>query len=151
MKKFALLCTCAAIVPIAVATIGTTAAVAQQITTSIQGRVTNESGAAVGGAVVVITDTRTSATTTMTTNSSGSFNATGLTTGGPYTVTANANGFQGQTVEGIQTTLQGPTQLTFALARPSGRRAGWGDRRDCRSRQGDSARDRPWHVIQPSR
>ena len=56
----------------------------------------------------------------MTTDFSGSFNATGLTTGGPYTVTANANGFQGQTVEGIQTTLQGPTQLTFALARPSG-------------------------------
>ena len=49
--------------------------------------------------------------------------ATGLTTGGPYTVTASANGFQGQTVEGIQTTLQGPTQLTFALARPSG--AAW--------------------------
>ena len=106
--------------PLAAAVVPTAASLAQQITTSITGKVTNESGASVGGANVVIVDTRTGATTNITTDSTGGFTATGLTTGGPYTVTANANGFQGQTVEGIQTTLQGPTQLTFALARPSG-------------------------------
>src|SRR4029079_16785481 len=83
-------------------------------------KVTNESGASVGGANVVIVDTRTGATTTITTDSTGGFTAPALTPGGPYTAAANANGFQGQTVEGIQTTLQGPTQLTFALARPTG-------------------------------
>jgi len=116
VKRFALLCTCAAIAPIAVATIGTTAAVAQQITTSIQGRVTNESGAAIVGATVTVTDTRTGATQTMKTDSTGSFAAPNLTTGGPYTVTAVAEGRQGQTVNDITTTLQGPTQLTFALS-----------------------------------
>ena len=119
MKKFALLCSCAAFAPIAVATVGTTAAVAQQITTSIQGRVTNESGAAIAGATVTVTDTRTGVAQTMKTDSTGSFAAPNLTTGGPYTVTAVAEGRQGQTVPDIMTTLQGPTQLTFALSAPA--------------------------------
>ena len=46
--------------------------------------------------------------------------ATGLVTGGPYTVAATANGFEGQTVSDIQTTLQGNTGLTFALTSGSG-------------------------------
>lgn len=116
MKKSFLFRTCAFVgMPIAASVVPTAASFAQQITTSITGQVTNESGAAVGGSTVIITDTRTGATRAITTDSSGQFNATGLTTGGPYTVTANADGYQGQTVEGIQTTLQGPTQLTFAL------------------------------------
>ena len=48
------------------------------------------------------------------------FAATGLVTGGPYSVAATANGFEGQTVEGIQTTLQGNTGLTFALSAGGG-------------------------------
>jgi len=116
VKKGFLFRTCAFVgMPIAASVIPTAASFAQQITTSITGQVTNESGAAVGGSTVIITDTRTGATRAITTDSSGLFNATGLTTGGPYTVTANADGYQGQTVEGIQTSLQGPTQLTFAL------------------------------------
>jgi Carboxypeptidase regulatory-like domain/TonB dependent receptor/TonB-dependent Receptor Plug Domain len=117
VKRFVLLCSCAAIaVPFAVATLGTTAAEAQQITTSIQGRVTNESGAPVADAAVSVTDTRTGVTQTFTTDSTGSFAIPNLTTGGPYTVTAVAKGLQGQTVNDINTTLQGPTQLTFALS-----------------------------------
>lgn len=106
--------------PLAATVVPSAATFAQQITTSITGKVTNESGAAVGGATVTIIDTRTGATNNITTDSTGSFSATGLTTGGPYTVSANAGGYQGQTVENIQTTLQGPTNLTFALAKPSG-------------------------------
>jgi outer membrane receptor protein involved in Fe transport len=117
VKRFALLCSCAAIaVPFAAATVAPTAAEAQQITTSIQGQVTNEAGAPVPNATVTVTDTRTGATQTITTDSQGLFSAQNLTTGGPYTVTAVAGGFQGQTVNQINTTLQGPTQLTFALS-----------------------------------
>ena len=120
MKKLVLLCSCAAItVPFAATFVGTTAAEAQQITTAIQGRVTNESGAAIPDATVIVTDTRTGVSQTVTTDSQGFFAVPNLTTGGPYSVTASAAGKQGQTVPDINTTLQGPTQLTFALSAPT--------------------------------
>ena len=93
---------------------------AQQITSGIEGTVVDDSGNPVSGATVTITDTRTGAARTITTGAGGTFSATGLVTGGPYTVAANANGFEGQTVEGIQTTLQGNTSLTFTLSSGSG-------------------------------
>ena len=109
-----LLRTCAAFVtPFAVVASIPSVALAQQITTSIQGQVTNESGAAVPGATVTVTDTRTGNTQTFTANADGLFSAQNLTTGGPYTVSATASGFQGQTVQQIFTSLQGATQLTF--------------------------------------
>ena len=117
MKKSILLRTCAALaVPIAAVTIASTAAHAQQITTAIQGQVTNEAGAPVPNATVIVTDTRTGSSQSVTADSQGLFSIPNLPTGGPYTVTATAEGFQGQTVQQIQTTLQGPTQLTFALS-----------------------------------
>ena len=88
---------------------------AQQITTSIQGQVTNESGAPMANAKVTVTDTRTGASNDITADSQGLFSAQNLTTGGPYTVTATADGYQGQTVDTIFTSLQGPTELTFKL------------------------------------
>jgi outer membrane receptor for ferrienterochelin and colicin len=116
VKKHILLRSCAYVVaPLAAIVVPTAASQAQQITTSITGQVTNESGAPVAGALVTVTDTRTGASRQMTTDSSGLFTANNLTTGGPYTITASATGYQGQTVEQIQTTLQGATQLTFAL------------------------------------
>ncbi|MFL6829475.1 MAG: TonB-dependent receptor domain-containing protein, partial [Sphingomicrobium sp.] len=108
--------TCALIaMPISAGVIPT-AVEAQQITTSITGQVTNQTGAPLPNARVVITDTRTGASTTSTTTAGGLFTATGLPTGGPYTVTATAAGYQGQTVEQINTTLQGATKLTFSLS-----------------------------------
>ena len=91
------------------------AAYAQQITSSVEGQVTDANGASIGGATVEVTDTRTGAVRTLSTDSEGRFAARGLTVGGPYTVTANASGFQGQTVEGLNTSIQGATTLTFAL------------------------------------
>jgi len=88
---------------------------AQQITSGIQGAVTDGTGAPIVGATVTVTDTRTGATRTITTGSGGTFAATGLVTGGPYTVTANADGYEGQTVSDITTSLQGNTSLTFTL------------------------------------
>ncbi len=93
---------------------------AQQITSGIEGIVTDDAGAPLSGAQVTITDTRTGAARTVTTGTSGTFTTTGLVTGGPYTVSASANGFEGQTVQDIITTLQGNTNLTLALASGSG-------------------------------
>jgi hypothetical protein len=117
VKKSMLLRTCAAlVVPMSAASMLATAAHAQQITTAIQGQVTSEAGVPIPGASVTVTDTRTGASRTIVADSQGLFSAINLSTGGPYTVTATADGYQGQTVNEINTTLQGPTQLTFALS-----------------------------------
>ena len=116
MKKSLLFRTCAFVVaPLAATVFPTTTLLAQQITTTITGQVTNETGAPVAGATVTVTDTRTGAARSLATDSSGLFSVNNLPTGGPYTITASATGYQGQTVEQIQTSLQGATQLTFAL------------------------------------
>ena len=72
-------------------------------------------------AQVTVTDTRTGNTQEYTTNAQGLFSAQNLTTGGPYTISATASGYQGQTVEQIFTSLQGATQLTFNLTAGSDR------------------------------
>ena len=114
MKKLLLLCSTAVVTPLAMV-VAPLPVMAQQITTSIQGKVANESGAPIANARVVVTDTRTGATRDITPDSQGLFNVENLTTGGPYTVTATADGYQGQTVDTIFTSLQGATELTFNL------------------------------------
>lgn len=110
----------ASLMAISVATIVAAPAQAQQITTGIQGQVNDDGGAAIGGATVVITDTRTGAARTITTGADGRFSTTGLTTGGPYSVSVNADSYEGQSLQNIFTTLQGSTDLTFALASGGG-------------------------------
>src|SRR3546814_15520537 len=105
----------ASLMAISVSTIVAAPARAQQITTGIEGQVNDDGGAAIGGATVVITDTRTGAARTITTGADGRFSTTGLTTGGPYTVSVNADRYEGQSPQNIYTTLQGSTALTFAL------------------------------------
>lgn len=108
MRKFALLCAAAAIA-------APVSAYAQQITSQIEGQVTSAAGEPLANATVVVTDARTGASQTFTTEANGRFVARGLTVGGPYTVTAESPGFQGQSVEDLITTLQGATTLTFNL------------------------------------
>lgn len=96
------------------------AAQAQQITSGVSGTVNDENGSAVSGATVTVTDTRTGASRTITTGANGAFSASNLTVGGPYTISANAEGFEGQTVENVFTNLQGNTTLTFALSAGGG-------------------------------
>ena len=110
----------ASLMAISVATIVAAPAQAQQITTGIQGQVNDDGGAAIGGATVVITDTRTGAARTITTGADGRFSTTGLTTGGPYSVSVNADSYEGQSLQNIYTTLQGSTDLTFALTSGGG-------------------------------
>ena len=95
-------------------------AAAQQITTSIQGTVLGDNGAPLAGAEVTVTDTRTGASRTVTTGAAGSFNAPNLVVGGPYTVSVSAPGFEGQTLNDINTSLDGATDLTFTLSSGSG-------------------------------
>jgi Carboxypeptidase regulatory-like domain len=105
---------------LSIATLVGTPAMAQQITTGIEGSIADENGEPIVGATVEITDTRTGSTRTVTTGSGGSFVATSLVTGGPYTVSVNADGFEGQTLENINTSLQGNTSLDFTLTSGSG-------------------------------
>lgn len=91
-------------------------AAAQQITSGIEGTVSNDAGTSIAGATVVVKDTRTGATRTLTTSNDGRYRTDGLTTGGPYEVTVTAPGFEGQTLENIFINLQGATQLGFSLS-----------------------------------
>jgi outer membrane receptor protein involved in Fe transport len=95
-------------------------AIAQQITTGIDGTVSDESGNPVAGATVVVIDTRTGTTRTITTDGDGNFTANNLVTGGPYTVTVSADGFEGQSLPDVMTTLQGYTSLGFTLTSGGG-------------------------------
>lgn len=97
-----------------------TPAAAQQITSGIEGTLTDAEGTPLAGATVVIKDTRTGATRTIVTGSSGSFSAAGLVVGGPYEVTASAAGYEGQSLKDVYVSLQGSTGLTFALSSGAG-------------------------------
>jgi len=106
----------ASVVSLSAAATIATPAVAQQITSGIEGRVTDEDGAALPDATVVITDTRTGQSRTIDAGSDGAFRAGSLVPGGPYTVTATAPGFEGQTVENQYINISGNTGFTFSLS-----------------------------------
>jgi len=99
----------------AAATVAAPAA-AQQITSGVEGQVTDVNGNALSGAMVTITDTRTNQTREVTSDGDGNFRVQSLPPGGPYTVTVTADGFEGQSVEEVFTNISGNTGFTFALA-----------------------------------
>ncbi|MEP6341259.1 TonB-dependent receptor [Parasphingorhabdus sp.] len=106
----------ASVVSLSTAGLMATPAAAQQITSGVEGQVKDENGNPLPGATVTVTDTRTGSTRTMTASGSGSFSAQGLVAGGPYTITATASGFEGQSVENQSLSVSGSLRLTFALA-----------------------------------
>ncbi len=95
-------------------------AAAQQITSGIQGRVLAEDGTPLAGAMVKVHDDRTGVERVLVTDSEGRFRAPNLTTGGPYTIGSELDGYEGQSVGGVFLTLQGETSLTFTLMAGSG-------------------------------
>lgn len=105
----------ASVVSLTAATTIAAPAAAQQITSGIEGQVSDATGAALPGATIAITDTRTGATRTVTTGSDGNFRVGSLPPGGPYTVTVTAPGFEGQTVEDVFTSISGNTGFNFTL------------------------------------
>ncbi len=97
------------------ATMLPSAAMAQQITSGIDGTVSDANGNAISNATVTVTDTRTGSERVLTSNGSGGFRVGNLVTGGPYVVTVKADGFEGQTVENVSINLQGNTSYAFEL------------------------------------
>src|SRR3712207_5433056 len=108
MKRFTLLCAAAAIVAPA-------AAYAQETTSVIRGDVT-AGGSPLADAQVVITHVPSGTTSRTTTNSDGSFNASGLRVGGPYTVTVTAAGHESASVTDISLTAGEPFRVPIELA-----------------------------------
>ncbi len=99
MKKFRLLCAAAVMAP-AAAFLLPTAAHAQETTSSVRGEVT-AGGAPVAGAQVTVTHVPSGTQSTTTTDADGSFSASGLRVGGPYTIAVTAAGHQDQQVTDI--------------------------------------------------
>ena len=109
----------ASVVSLTAAATVATPAMAQQITSGIEGSVADETGAVLPGATVTVTDTRTGSQRVLTAGSDGAFRVDALQPGGPYTVTATAAGFEGQSVEDVYVSISGNTEFSFQLASTS--------------------------------
>jgi hypothetical protein len=90
-------------------------AYAQQITSGVEGQVTDENGNAISGAVVTVTNTANNTSRTASTDGNGGFRIISLQPG-TYLITVTADGFEGQTVENVATNIGGRTAFNFALA-----------------------------------
>ncbi len=86
---------------------------AQETTSQLVGYVVNAEGQPVAGAVVTVEHVPSGTTATSTTGASGQFSATGLRVGGPYRVTAKADGMQDAIVEDLYTQLAQRTAVTL--------------------------------------
>lgn len=89
---------------------------AQQTSTEISGVVVDAGGAPLAGANVVVVHVPSGTTSTAVSNASGQFTATGLRVGGPFTVTASAEGFQGAAVENVYTEIGRRATITLAVS-----------------------------------
>ena len=98
-------------------------ALAQETTSQLTGYVVGADGQPIAGAEVTIEHLPSSTTSTSTTGSSGQFSATGLRVGGPYRVTAKAEGMQDTIVENLHTELAQRTSVTL-VAQPIAQLAG---------------------------
>lgn len=91
---------------------------AQETASEVRGTVVSDTGAAVTGATVTIVHEPTGTTSTLSTSSNGNFFQTGLRTGGPYTITVSAPGFEGGAVAGLNFAPgpQSPLRITLRAA-----------------------------------
>ncbi len=107
----------------AVALIAPAAASAQETTSVIRGTVT-AAGAPVPGATVTIVNVPSGTTSTVSTNANGSFNASGLRVGGPFSVTVAAPGHPQVTVTDIYTVVAQAFDLPIELQAEAPEEAG---------------------------
>ena len=97
-----------------------TIAVAQDFTTgTLQGTVTNTSGAPVSGATVVVTQQGRSQSRTFTTDASGRFRASQIPVG-RYTVSISGPGYDTYTDESVAVTLGGTASYDFTIGAVGG-------------------------------
>ncbi len=93
----------------------TPTALAQIVSTGMSGSVTGSDGKALAGVTVTAVFTPTNATYTATTNPGGRFNFRGLPPGGPYTVSARADGYNGGTQSDLTTQLGNDIAVNLTL------------------------------------
>ncbi|WP_298671894.1 carboxypeptidase regulatory-like domain-containing protein [uncultured Sphingomonas sp.] len=109
----------------AAALLAPVAAMAQETTSTIRGSVT-AGGAPIAGATVTITHVPSGTTANTVTAANGSFNASGLRVGGPFSVSVTAPGFPTTTVTDIFTVVAQTYDLPIEL-QPAAETAGTGD------------------------
>ena len=80
-----------------------------ETTSSVRGTVN------VAGATVEITNQATGQSKTVTANESGSFSASFLKVGGPYTITASATGYNRESVDGLFLILNETSNVAITL------------------------------------
>ncbi|GAK32559.1 Oar protein [Iodidimonas nitroreducens] len=88
---------------------------AQQTTSGVRGVVTDPSGQPLANAAISITDSRTGRTISSETSAQGRFSATGLETGGPYTVTVESSGYRAERIEGLFLNISQMADLSISL------------------------------------
>ena len=98
----------------AAALIAPVAATAQETTSTIRGSVTS-GGAPVAGATVTITHVPSGTAVNTVTGANGSFNASGLRVGGPFSVSVTATGYPQTTVTDIFTVVAQAYDLPVEL------------------------------------
>jgi hypothetical protein len=98
----------------AIAALATSAAYAQETTSSIRGSVT-ANGAPVANAKVTILNVPSGTRSEITTDANGSFSASGLRVGGPFTVSVVAPGFNSTQITDINTVVGQPFDLPITL------------------------------------
>jgi hypothetical protein len=98
-------------------------AVAQETSSQLTGYVVGADGQPIAGATVTIVHQPTGTTSTAVTGAGGQFSATGLRVGGPYRVSATAEGVQEAAVEDLYTQLAERTSVTL-VAQPIATLAG---------------------------
>lgn len=91
-----------------------TPAMAQETASAVRGTVMS-GNAPVAGATVTIVHEPSSTTATATTDSGGNFAANGLRIGGPFTVTVEADGFQGAKVSDLSLQAGQPARLPINI------------------------------------
>ena len=99
------------LLPLAALLIVPMMAQAQDTSSAMRGRILDDSGAPVAGAAVIIQDMRTGSQRRLQSNDTGTFLATNLSVGGPYSVTVNDE----QTVEVASISLGETYNLTIRL------------------------------------
>ncbi len=96
------------------------AAIAQETTSSIRGVVTSEAtGQAIANATVTLKDERTGTTSTLSANDNGLFSARGLAVGGPYTLTVTDAMGNSEVIENVFLTLGETENLSVAVPQQS--------------------------------
>jgi hypothetical protein len=103
-----------AILAVAVSLLLVNLALAQVITSTLYGTVTDPSGAAIPGATVTVTNEETGASATTAAGATGEFTAGSLQPG-RYSVQIEAQGFKTQKQTGLQLAAGGRVRVTYAL------------------------------------